>query len=231
MVVSSRGDSSFSKSTGGCAFLLRRNFYRHDLRLEAALFHRSHGFAVRVHGELILLFARDAVFFRNVLAGDAHVVVVVNIPKPVVHHGIDDLTVAQTISFSRLRQQIGSVRHGFHAARNHDGTVSGLHRLRCESHRFQSRATNFVDCHGTCGWRQSAEDCRLAGGILSQPGGKDVAHDAFVDLIGVQSGALYGLAHHHGTELRSTEIGETALEFSHRCTTTGNDDNLIESRH
>ena len=186
---------------------------------------------MRVHGELVLLFARDAIFFGNVLAGDAHVIVVVNIPKAVVHHGIDDLTVAQAISLARLREQIRSVGHRFHAARDHDGTVSGLHGLRRESHCFQSRATNFVDCHGTCCGRQSAEDCRLARRILSQPGGEDIAHDALVDLIGVQSGALHGFAHHDRTELRSTQIGKTALEFSHRCSTTGNDDNIIESRH
>ena len=137
---------------------------------------------MRVQRELVLLLARDAVFFRDVLAGDAHVVVVVNVPQAVVHHGVDDLRIAQTISFARLRQKIGSVGHRFHAAGDDDGTVFGLDRLRRECDCFQSGAANLVDGHGTYLRRQSAEDCGLARGILSQSGGDHVAHDAFVDL-------------------------------------------------
>ena len=87
------------------ALLLRRNLDGNDLRLESAFLDRSDRFAMRVHRELILLFACDAVFLGNVLAGDTHVVVVVDVPKAVVNHGIDDLRVAQTVSFARLRQR------------------------------------------------------------------------------------------------------------------------------
>jgi hypothetical protein len=66
---------------------------------------------------------------------------------------------------------------------------------------------------------------------LSEARGKNVAHNAFVDLIGVQPTPLHCLAHNDSAELRRTQIGETALESSYRSTTTGNDDNIIESRH
>src|SRR5579859_293030 len=212
-------------------FFLSGNFYGHDLRFEAALFDRGDGFAVGVDGELVLLLASDAVLFGDVLAGDPHVVVVVDIPEAVVDHGVDDLRVTETVSLARLREKIGSVGHGFHAAGHDDGTVSGLHRLRGESDRFQSRAADLVDCHGTCRGRESSEDCGLARGILAESGGDDVAHDALVDLRGIDAGALDGFAHHDGSELRSPEIGEASLEFSNWSAAAGDDDDIVKRGH
>jgi len=91
-----------------------------------------------VDGEVVLLFASDAVFFSNVLAGQAHVVVVVNVPQAVVHHGVDQLSVAETISLASIRQKIRCVGHGLHATGDDDGAVSGLDCLRRERDCFQS---------------------------------------------------------------------------------------------
>ncbi len=186
---------------------------------------------MRVQGELILLFARDAVFFGDVLAGDSHVVVVVDVPESVVHHGVDDLGVAEAVSLARLRQKIGSVGHGFHAAGDDNGTVSGLHRLRCERDRFQSGAANLVDCHGTCRRRQSAVDCGLPRGILTESSGDDVAHDAFVDLRRIDAGTSDSLADSDGAKLRSAEVGEAALKFSDGGAAAGNDDYIVKRGH
>ena len=57
-------------------------------------------------------------------------------------------------------------------------------------------------------------DCGLSRGILTESGGDDVAHDALVDLCGIDAGALHRLAHGDGAELRRAEIGEAALKFS-----------------
>src|SRR5260221_1090174 len=38
---------------------------------------------MRVHRKLILLFSSDAIFLRNVLSGNPHVVVVVNVPQSI----------------------------------------------------------------------------------------------------------------------------------------------------
>ncbi len=119
-------------------FFLCGNLHGNDLRLEAAFLDGGQRLAMRVQGELILLLALDAILLGNILTRDPHVVVVVNIPQPIVHHGVDDLRVAQAVSLARLRQQVGSVGHGFHAARDHDRTISCLHRLRRKGHRFQS---------------------------------------------------------------------------------------------
>jgi hypothetical protein len=54
--------------------------------------------------------------------------------------------------------------------------------------------------------------CRA--GFCPESGGEDVAHNAFVNLIGIEAGALNGFAHHDGTQLCSTQIGETSLKFA-----------------
>src|ERR1700733_670641 len=184
-----------------------------------------------VDGELILLFASDVVFLSDVLSGDAHVVVIVNIPEPVVNHGVDDLLITEAISLASLHEEIGRVGHGFHASGNDDGTVAGLDGLRREGDSFESRATNLVYSHGTYFGRQTSEDGGLASGILTESSGEDVAHDAFVHLLGIDVGAVHGFANDDGAELRRGKIGETSLKFSHRRATAGDDDNLIRCGH
>ena len=184
----------FFEDHGRRALLLCGQFDGHDLRLEAALFHGRERFPVRVHSELVLLLARDAVLLRNVLAGDPHVIVVVNVPQAVVHHGIDDGGVAQPVSFARLRKKVGRVRHRLHAARDDDGTVLGLNCLRRESDGFQSGAADLVDCHGTCLRGQSAEDGSLSSGVLTQSCADHVAHNALVHLLRIEIRALHSFA-------------------------------------
>ena len=182
---------------------------------------------MRIQRKLILLLARDLVLFRNVLAGDAHVIVVVNIPQTILDHGINDLRIAQAIALARLRQKIRRVGHGFHATGDHDFAVAGLNGLRAQCDSLQSRAAHFIDCHSTDFRRQAAENRRLARGILSQAGGDHVAHDAFIHLRRVYLGALHRLAHHYRAELRGAPIGQRALELSHRGAHPGDDDNIV----
>ena len=109
-------------------------------------------------------------------------------------HRIDQLSVAQSISLACVGKQVGRVGHGLHAARDHDGSIAGLDRLRCKGYCFQSRAANFVDCHGTYFGRQSAEESSLARGILPEARGDDIAHDALVHQFGINVGALDSFA-------------------------------------
>src|SRR5205085_1716260 len=85
----------------------------------------------------------------------------------------------------------------------------------------------FVDGQGTDLRRQAAEDGRLARGILSQPGGDYVAHDAFIHLRGIELRALHDLTHHDRAQLGRAEIGERALEFSDSGAHSGDDDNIL----
>ena len=94
------------RSLRSFALLLRRNLHGDDLAFEMAFLPRLHCLAVGIDGELVLLFAGNFVFVGDVLAGQPHVVVVVNIPKAVVHNRVDDLRIAEAVSLARLRQQI-----------------------------------------------------------------------------------------------------------------------------
>src|SRR5581483_6439509 len=71
----------FVEDNRRAALLLCRDFYRHNLRLEPAFVDRGDRFPVRVERELILLFSSNSVFFSDVLAGNSHVVIVVDVPK------------------------------------------------------------------------------------------------------------------------------------------------------
>ena len=106
-----------------------------------------------------------------------------------------------------------------------------LNCLRGERDGFESRSANFVYSHGTYLRRKSAEDCRLSRRVLTEPSGDHVPHDAFVYLLRIKLGALHGLAHDHRAQLWRAHIREASLEFSHRRTTSGDDDNLVQSSH
>ena len=186
---------------------------------------------MRVDGEFILLFASDVVFLGDVLSSDAHVVVVVDIPKAVVNHGVDELLVAKAVSLARLHEEIRRVGHRFHSSGDDDGTVICLNGLRGESDSFESRATNLVYSHGTYFRRQTSEDGGLARWILTESSGDDVAHDALVNLLGIDVSAVDGFAHGDGAELRRGEIGETSLKFSDSSATARDDNNLVRCGH
>ncbi len=156
------------KQHRGFAFFLCRQFHRDNLALEAAFLPCLYGLLVRAHGIFVLLLACNAIFLRDVLARHAHVVVVVNVPEAVIHDGIDDLRIPEPIAFTRLREQIRCVCHGFHSACHNNLSVAGLDGLGRQRHGFQSRTTNLVDGHCPDSIIQSTTQRRLARGILSQ---------------------------------------------------------------
>src|SRR6266568_1668215 len=67
----------------GIAFFLR-NFDGENLRFEEAGFARAHGLLVAFDSEAILFLARNAIFFRDQFAGQAHVKIFVRVPQAVV---------------------------------------------------------------------------------------------------------------------------------------------------
>jgi len=75
------------------------------------------------------------------------VVVLVNVPQPVTNHGIDYLGIAHAESLASLRQKVGCVGHGFHAAGYNHGAIGGRNRLFGKPDGFQSRTANLVDGH------------------------------------------------------------------------------------
>src|SRR6266849_35624 len=209
------------------AFLPDRQLHGNNLRLEAAFFPGCRRFAVRVQRVFVLLLAGDAVLFRHVFTGHAHVVVVVNVPQPVVHHRVHNLRIAQPVSFARLGQQIRSVGHRFHSARDHDLAVAGLDRLRAERNCLQSGAADLVDGHRPHLGRQSAIERRLPRRVLSQTGGDHVAHDALIHLLGIDLCPIHRFAHCNRTELHRAQLRQRSLKLPHRRAHAGDDDNIV----
>src|ERR1700733_14829153 len=103
---------------------------------------------MRVERVEILLLAGDAMLLGNVFSGDAHVVVVVDLPQPVVNHGIDDQRITHAEAAAPLGEEIGCVGHGFHATGDHDLRVAGLDSLHGQTHRLQPGTADLVDGHG-----------------------------------------------------------------------------------
>ena len=83
-----------------------------------------------VESVFVLAIAAHVVAFRHDFAGVAHVEVFKRVPQSVVNHGIHDRAVSQPVSFARAGQQIRSVRHALHSARNNDFRIAALYPLR-----------------------------------------------------------------------------------------------------
>src|SRR5207245_10596396 len=105
------------------------------------------GFLVAFGRGLVLLFARDGVFFGDQFAGHAHVKVFLRVPQAVVDHRVHEFPVTDAVAGARLRQQIRAVGHGLHAARDNDFGFAQLHGLRRQRYGFQSGTANWTDRH------------------------------------------------------------------------------------
>jgi hypothetical protein len=133
-----------------------------DLLLEATLLLGGDGASVALAGEGILVLASEAVLLSHEVAAVAHVHVVVGIPQAVVDHGVDDLAAAHAIATAGVRQRVGGVGHGLHAAGDdHIGVVQQDLAAR-EHHGLQPGAAHLVDGDGARRHRQPGLDPALA---------------------------------------------------------------------
>src|SRR6266704_3004410 len=221
MEVSSRGDSSYLMKTGSpffCGTSMGRIWAskKHELRARRVL--------VAFDGELVLLFASDAVFFRNQFAGHAHMKIFVSVPEAVVDHRVDELSIADAVAGAGLRQKIGTVGHGLHPARHYNFRFTKLHGLRGQRDSFEAGTANFIDGHGgNAGMAAAFERC-LPRGILAEPRLYNVAENSFVNLLCLEARAADGFRDDLAAEFGSGESGETALELADRRSNGGEDD-------
>jgi hypothetical protein len=72
-------------------------------------------------------------------------------------------------------------------------------------------------------------DRSLTRWILSQTRGDDIAHDALVHLVGMESRAAQGFTHHQGTELHGRKTGQCTLKFSNGCAHSGDNDYIFHN--
>src|SRR5262249_2181649 len=141
--------------------------------------------------------------------------------EPVVNHRVDDGAVAHAEALADAREQVRAVAHRLHAAGDGDVDVARRNALGREHHRLETRAADLVDGEGAHRVRKPAVKRGLPRGRLAETGAHDVAHDAFLDGLGIDAGPSDGLFNHEGAELWRTEILEAAKELaggqSHRA--------------
>ena len=152
--------------------------------------------------EPVLLLPRNFIFLRHVLAGHAHVVILVNVPQSIINHRIDHFLIAQPESRTRALQQIRAVRHRLHPARHHHFRFAQLHRLRRQPHRLQPGSAYLINSHRGHAWVQPAAQSRLPRRILPQPGLHHVSQDRFVHNPRLNPRPAHHFRHHFRAQFR-----------------------------
>src|SRR5207244_2583776 len=82
--------------------LFLRYFDRQDLRFEETGLARTHRFLVTLERKLVLLFARNAIFFGDEFPGHAHVKIFVSVPQAVADHRVNESSVADAVAGAGL---------------------------------------------------------------------------------------------------------------------------------
>ena len=206
--------------------LALRDADRDDLVLEAAGVLCGTGFLLAAQRQRILLLAGDAVLLGHVLGGDAHVVLVVDVPQAVDDHRVNELPVAHALAVAGVRQHVGRQAHVLLAAGDDDVAVTVADGLSGQHHRLQARAADLVDRESRHSLRQAALDHRLARGVLARAGSQHLTQDHFADLLASQTAALEQGFDDGGAQLRCRRAGESAAEFTHRGACGGDDDDV-----
>src|SRR6266850_2264730 len=177
---------------------------------------RRFGLVLARDGELILILARDRVLLGHVLGGDAHVVLVVDVPQAVHDHRVDELGVAHAEAVARAVQHMRREAHRLLAARDDDVGIAVRDRLRAEHRRFQSRAAHLVDGHRGNHVRQPGLDRGLARAVLADAGGQHLAHDHLGNLLGLHARALEHVLDYQRAKLRGGRLRQRATELADR---------------
>ncbi len=154
------------------------------------------------HGEVVLLGPAEVVLEGAGLAAGSHVLAAVNIPETVQDHGVEKLSVAESIALACFGEQVRGAGHAFQATGHDQRRVAGANRLVGEHDGLESRAAHLVDRERPDGIGQAAEDRCLAGWILTQAGRDHVAHDDFVDRLRGDPGPF-----EEGLDAGSAELG------------------------
>ena len=181
----------------------------------------------RTERQWILHRARDAVLLGDLLAGDAHVEVVVDVPQAVPDHRVDQLAVAEAHARARFRQQVRRVAHALHAAGDDHFGIARADRLGREHHALEARAADLVDREGADAVGNPGLARRLTSGVLAEPRLQHVAHDHLLDGVGRHARAAQGLGDGERSEIRRPEAREGALELGDRGTTGTDEDDFL----
>ena len=207
--------------------LARGHLVGNDLVPEAARLLRGLGLVLALDRELVLLLARDRVFLGHVLGGDAHVVLVVDVPQAVDDHRVDQLRVAHAKAVARAVQHVRRRAHVLLAARDHDVRVAAGDGLRAQHRRLEAGAADLVDGHRRDHVGQAGPDRRLARRVLPDAGREHLAHDDFGDLVGRDARALQHLPDDVRAQPGRRHAGEGPAELADRGPRRAYDDDVF----
>mmetsp|Transcript_22059 Transcript_22059/g.43386 ORF Transcript_22059/g.43386 Transcript_22059/m.43386 type:complete len:433 (-) Transcript_22059:141-1439(-) len=200
------------------------NADRHDLLLEEAGSLGLLGAVLASGGEGVLVLTGDAVLLRDVLGGDAHVVIVHGAGETISDHGVLKRPGAHTLAVAAVGENVRALAHVLHTTGNNDISKAELHRLGGKHDGLETTATDLVDGHRGHGDTETGGESGLASRVLANAGLENVAHDDLVHSRAVDLGAGKSLADHGGTKSGGTDTAEGTAEVANGGTACRHDD-------
>ncbi len=182
---------------------------------------------LRQGSELILGFTADVVLLREVLGGDAHVVIIECIPQTISDHGVDHAGMAHAQTGACARQRVVGQAHVFLAASNDDFGITAANRLGRQVQCLEARAADLVQGHGRYREGQARLDGSLSRRVLACAGGQHLAHDDFIDLRAVHAGLRQQLANDCSAKIYSSNGSQRPLETADGGTGGGDDNDVL----
>ncbi len=165
-------------------------------------------------------------FVRDVLRGDAHVDPVERVGQH--HHGaVGELAVAEPVAVARAEVVERHPGHRLVAAGEGEVEVVPAHLHRRGPDRLQAGAAEPVDRVRRHVGRQAGGDRDPAGVVGVRPDLADAPHDHFLDLLGVDAGALQRRASGGRAELVAGHVLEDAAEAADGGPGTVEDDDPV----
>ncbi|MPN08330.1 hypothetical protein SDC9_155612 [bioreactor metagenome] len=149
--------------------LARGNFDRNDLVLELAGLDGGECARVAQHGQLILLFAGDIVFGREVFSGHAHVLFIDRADKAVGGEAVKQLNVAHA-DVACAGQHVSGVGHALYTHADADVGFAEHDLLAAHFDGAHAGGALLVDCGGIARERQACRDLHLAGRVAAVAG-------------------------------------------------------------
>jgi hypothetical protein len=182
----------------GCSSVAMRTsrpcgIYGHgrDLGDEGAAFDRRERVGQGAERVVVLLLPGELERLGAILGEGAHqAALVIGVLQPVEEHVVVGLLMSDPRAAAHGRQQVGRVRHAFHAAGDdHVGLPEGK-AVPGDHRRLHPRAAHLVERGRGHVFAQPGEKPRLARGGLTLTGGQNAAHQDLVDIGGAGLRAL-----------------------------------------
>ena len=200
--------------------LLDLDGHRHDLVLEAARLDGGEGAVLALQAELVLRLAADVVLDRQVLGGESHGQVAVDLEglraRLALGVGVDQHGVARAVAVTGAPQVVGGLAHVLDAAGHHDVGLADHDLGRGVVDGLQARAALAHDGVGGHLDRQTGPQrghARQVGAVGALLG---LAHDDLIDLALLDAGAPDGFLDDDLTQYVGLDVFQAAAQATDR---------------